>query len=202
MGILIILLGGMMIGAGLVGAFASALLCAVAALIGRQGPKNVVKYAGFGAAFGFFITPWPYVVGRAFNKLLAPPLMVLVMAPVFLVWAAVTAVAVVGEIVYIWDVTTGFGGWQAPRANPISAFFVSLGLAILLIICLGTCYLSMRGTYKRYKAERIASQPGNDPDWAYLSPFMFMYMWFVGLVIIAIMAAVYLVSIGVDIQGF
>ncbi len=202
MGILIILLGGMMIGAGLVGAFASALLCTVAALISRQGPKNALKYAGYGAVFGFFITPWPYVVGRAFGRLLPGPVMALVMAPAFLVWAAVATFAMVAEVVYIWEVTTGFGGWQAPEANVISAFFVSLGLAIVLIICLGTCYLSMRGTYQRYKAERIAPETDNNPDWAYLSPFMFMYMWLAGLVIIAIVTAAYAVSIGVDIQGF
>ena len=202
MGILIILALVPLIGFGLISAAVSSVVCAAAALIHGQGSRNALSYAGFGAVFGFFITPWTYVAGRALGKLLPPPLMVLVMAPPYVVWATLFALGGVGEIFYIWDVTTGFGGWQAPQANVVSASFVSLALAAIVIASLGACYFSIRGTYRRYNAERAASQSEHTPDWSYLTPFVYMYLWLIAGIFMALLVAQYAISIGVDIQGF
>ena len=202
MGIVIIGVLLIIIGLGLVSAVVSLVICTTAALIRGQRSKNLLRYAGYGAVFGFFITPWPYVVGRAFGRLLPLPLMVLVMAPSYFIWATLLVGGASWQIHNIWDVTTGFGGWQAPRASVESAIVVSLGLTVLAIACLGACYFSIRGQYRRYKAEKATSQREQYPDLFYLAPFVYMYMWLIGGVFLALLVASYAVSIGVDIQGF
>ena len=202
MGILMLAILFALIAFGIASTVVGGVVCTVAALIHGHRSKNLLSYLGYGAVFGFFITPWPYVVGRAFGKLLPLPLMALVIIPSYLVWATVFVAGISLTIHYIWDVTTGFGGWQAPNPNVASAFGVSLGLAVVGIICLGACCISIRGQYLRYKAEKATSQPEQAPDFLYLAPFVYMYAWLILGVILALFVATYMVSIGVDIQGF
>ena len=202
MGILMLLALFGLIALGIASAVLGLVICTAAALIHGQRSKNLLSYMGLGAVFGFFITPWLYVAGRALGKLLPFPLMVLVMAPPYLVWTTVFVSGASWQIYYIWDVTIGFGGWQAPRPSVVSAIVVSLGLAVVAIVCLGTCYISIRGQYRRYKAEKVTSHTEQKPDWSYLAPFMYMYLWLGVGVFMGVLAALYLVSIGVDIQGF
>ena len=98
MGILVFLVLFGLIGLGLASAVVSLVICTAAALIHGQRSKNLLRYAGYGAVFGFFIAPWPYVLGRAFGKLLPLPLMVLVMAPAYLIWATLLVGGAFGQI--------------------------------------------------------------------------------------------------------
>ena len=117
------------------------------------------------------------------------------------IWLGVLA-AIASGIFWIWEYTT-FGtetGYLARQANPVSAALMTVFLGCCAAANVGTLLLSARGIYRRHRQDRAA---GRLPEMMYYArPFVFSYIWLGALFVLGLLVAKYMVSIGVDIQGF
>ena len=176
---------------------------AACGVIARLRGLVIWKFAGMGALYGAFVFPWPYLLIRMFNR--SPPLPILGVIYFFpyVIWLGV--VLLMGSsVLFIWQYTTGTTstGYVAPKADVVSAVFMSVLIIGVAALCVFTLLLSIRGLYRRHKVDRTYLSMHDLPHSAYLMPFFFVYSWLIAGLIMAFVLAHYMISIGVDIQGF
>ncbi len=161
--------------------------------------KSIWRFAAEGALNGILILPWILVMVKARGSPVPIVALLIYLFP-YAIWLGIFALIVSG-IFWIWEYTLGTDtGYVAPRANLFSAALMSLFLGFCAAVNVGTLLLSARGIYRRYRQDRIASRL---PEMMYyVQPFVFSYIWLGALLILGLLVAGYMVSIGVDIQGF
>ncbi len=174
----------------------AALLCG--AFAWRQ-KKSIWRFAVEGALNGILVLPWILVMVKARGRTV-PILALLIYLLPCAVWLGVLA-AIASGIFWIWEYTLGTDtGYVAPQANPVSAALMTVFLGFCAAVNVGTLLLSTRGIYRRYRQDRIA---GRSPELTYYArPFVFSYVWLGALLVLGLLVAQYMISIGVDIQGF
>lgn len=198
MGIMLILLLVLLALAGAVSALAATLICAVVALIRKL---EVWRFALAGALFGVFIFPWPYVLVRMYGRSLPIAAMAVIYFFAYALWLGAVG-SVVVSIQWIWEYTLGTStGYVAPKASIRSAVFMSVLYGFGIAVCGLALVMSLKGLYSKYRANS-RNPSGNLPDGAYVRPFVYAYLWLVAALGVAFANALYMVSIGVDIQGF
>ena len=188
---------------GIAGALLALLIGVVCGLIALRRGLNILQFAVIGVVYGFFISPWPYLLSRMFNCTLPLPLIGLIyLFPCVI--CLVVATMTVGNIIWIWENTTGFGGHEyiAPDASVFSATLMSLFLVGLAAVCIYGLFRSLRTVYRQYRFDRSHTPKDHVPDMTYLRPFFYAYGWLMGGLVIAIVVAAYAISIGLNIQGF
>lgn len=162
--------------------------------------RRVVRYALTGALFGFFIFPWVHVLASALGRRLHPVASTVIYALSHVGWIAVLPLIYI-SVEFVWDYTLGTDtGYVAPRASIGSALVVS-GLCVAVAAAnVFSIYLSARFVADRYRADG----PGEVgvPGLGYLIPSVGGYVWLRLSFLMAVGIAFYMVSIGVDIQGF
>ena len=162
--------------------------------------KSIWRFTAEGALNGILLLPWVLVMVKAKGRPVPIVALLIYLLPCA-VWLGVLA-SIAGGIFWIWEYTT-FGtdtGYVAPRANPVSAAFMTVFLGCCAAVNVGTLLLSARGIYRRYRQDRVA---GRLPELTYYArPFVFSYAWLGALLVLGLLVAHYMVSIGVDIQGF
>ena len=183
--------------AALVTTPAAALLCGAFAWWQK---KSIWRFAAEGALNGILVLPWILVMVKARGRPVPLVALLIYLLP-YAVWLGVLA-SIVSGIFWIWEYTT-FGteiGYLAPQANPDSAALMTVFLGCCAVVNVGTLLLSARGIYRRYRQDRIA---GRLPEMMYYAqPFIFSYIWLGALLVLGLLVAQYMISIGVDIQGF
>ncbi len=210
MGIMTIFALALLATAGAVTAIVSCLLCTTFAFVRK---REVLQFAVAGMAFGAFIFPWPYVVARIFGRCLPSAAMVVIYFFAYAICIGAAAGFAL-ESMWIWEYTLGTEtGYVAPDASIGSAIFATVLLGALTLACGVTMFISARWLYRMYRSDRYdevhfrnsSIDDTTIPDalnYGYLVPFIIAYSWLVAGLIVAIMVAMYMVSIGVDIQGF
>lgn len=162
--------------------------------------KSIWRFAAEGALNGILVLPWILVIVKARGRPVPIVALLIYLLP-YAVWIGVFATIAVG-IFGIWEYTL-LGteiGYVAPQANPVSAALMSVFLGCCAAVNVGTLFLSARGIYRRYRQDRIA---GRMPELTYYTrPFVFSYIWLGALLILGLLVAQYMISIGVNIQGF
>ena len=161
--------------------------------------KSVWRFAAEGGLNGILVLPWILVMVKVRGRPVPIVALLIYLLP-YAVWLGVF-VAIAGGIFYVWEYTLGTDtGYVAPRANSVSAALMSVFLGCCAAVNVGTLLLSARGIYRRYRQDRIA---GRLPELTYYArPFVFSYIWLGALLILGLLVAQYMISIGVDIQGF
>ena len=203
MGVLIILSMFLLIGIGVVVALITAMVCLILAHIRNA---NAIYFALWGALFGASITGAAYVLFRLYNR--PPPFvaMLLIYVVPYALWILVT-VGLIGSIQFIWQYTVGYETspgryYVASHANISSAVLMSVLLSGVAVVNIFTWAMSMRSLYGTYRRDRVYPLKGQLIDFAYMKPFVYMYLWLIGGLLSAYVVAKYMISIGVDIQGF
>ena len=162
--------------------------------------KRIWRFALEGALNGILVLPWILVMVKARGRPVPIAALLIYLLPLA-VWLGVLA-AIINGIVFIWEYTA-FGteiGYLAPQANPASAALMTVFLGFCAAVNAGTLFLSARDIYRRYRQDRTA---GRLPEMTYYArPFVFSYIWLGALLVLGLLVAKYMVSIGVDIQGF
>ena len=183
--------------AALVMAPVAALLCGAFAWWQK---KSIWQFAAEGALNGILLLPWILVMVEARGRPVPIVALLIYLFP-YAIWLGVCALIVGGGIFWIWEYTLGTDtGYVAPRANPFSAALMSVFLGCCAAVNVGTLLFSARGVYRRYRQDRT---DGRLPEMTYyVQPFVFSYVWLGALLILGLLVAGYMVSIGVDIQGF
>ena len=162
--------------------------------------KSIWRFAVEGALNGILVLPWILVMVKARDRPV-PILALLIYLLPYAVWLGVFVAIIAGGMFYVWEYTLGTDtGYVAPRANIVSATLMSVFLGCCAAANVGTLLLSARGIYRRFKQDRISGLPPR--LMYYAGPFVFSYMWLGALLVLGILVAHYMVSIGVDIQGF
>ena len=198
MGVMVIVVLVLLALAGAVTAPVVTLTCASVAAVRKL---EVWRFALAGALFGVFIFPWPYVLVRMYGRSLPIAAMIVIYFFAYVLWLGAAGSVVVG-IQWIWEYTLGTStGYVAPRASIGSAVFMSILYACVIAVCAFTLAMSLKGLYGKYRSDR-RNPSGNLPDGAYVKPFVYAYLWLVAALGVAFANAHYMVSIGVDIQGF
>ncbi len=182
--------------AALVTTPAAALLCGAFAWWQK---KSIWRFALEGALNGILLLPWILVMVKARGRPVPIVALLIYLLPCA-VWLGVFA-GIASGILFIWEYTLGTDiGYVAPRANPVSAALMSVFLGFCAAVNVGTLLLSARGIYRRYRQDRVA---GRLPEMMYYArPFVFSYIWLGALLVLGLLVAQYMISIGVDIQGF
>ena len=162
--------------------------------------KSIWRFTAEGALNGILVLPWILVMVKARGRPVPIAALLIYLLPCA-IWLGVLAV-IASSIFTIWEYTT-FGteiGYLAPQANPVSAALMTVFLGCCAAVNVGTLLLSARGIYRRYRQDRIA---GRLPEMTYYArPFVFSYIWLGALLVLGLLVAQYMISIGVDIQGF
>ena len=183
--------------AALVATPTAALLCGAFAWWQK---RSIWRFAAEGALNGILVLPWILVMVKARGRPVPIVALLIYLLPLA-VWLGVLA-AIASGIFWIWEYTT-FGteiGYLAPKANPFSAALMTVFLGGCAAVNVGTLLLSARGIFRRYRQDRVA---GRLPEMTYYArPFVFSYIWLGALLVLGLLVAQYMVSIGVDIQGF
>ena len=161
--------------------------------------KSIWRFAAEGALNGILVLPWILVMVKTRGRPVPIVALLIYLLP-YAVWLGVFA-AIAGGIFSIWEYTLGTDtGYVAPQANPVSAALMSVFLGCCAAVNAGTLLLSARGMYRRHRQDRTT---GRLPEMTYYArPFVFSYIWLGALLILGLLVAQYMVSIGVDIQGF
>ena len=185
----------------LAGAVTAPVVSLTCALVARARKLEVWRFALAGALFGVFIFPWPYVLVRIYGRSLHIAGLGVIYFFAYVLWLGAAATVVV-QIVWIWEYTLGTStGYVAPGGNVVSAVFMSALYASGIGVCVFGLFRSLRGLHGKYNSDRLIPT-GNRPDSAYVRPFAYAYLWLVASLGVALVTAYYMVSIGVDIQGF
>ena len=162
--------------------------------------KSIWRFTLEGALNGILVLPWILVMVKARGRPVPMAALLIYLLPCA-IWLGVLA-AIAAGIYTIWEYTT-FGtetGYVARLANPVSAALMTVFLGGCAAVNVGTLLLSARGIYRRYRQDRAA---GRLPELTYYArPFVFSYVWLGALLVLGLLVAQYMISIGVDIQGF
>ncbi len=161
--------------------------------------KSIWRFAAEGALNGILVLPWILVMVKARGRPVPIVALLIYLLP-YNVWLGVLA-GIASGIFYIWEYTLGTDtGYVAPQANLVSAALMTVFLGFCAAVNVGTLLLSARGICRRFRQDRIA---GRLPELTYYArPFVFSYIWLGALLVLGLLVAQYMVSIGVDIQGF
>ena len=161
--------------------------------------KSIWRFAAEGALNGILLLPWILVMVEARGRPVPIVALLIYLFP-YAIWLVVFALIAVG-IFSIWEYTLGTDtGYVAPGANPVSAALMTVFLGCCAAVNVGSLLLSARSIYRRYRQDRIT---GRLPEMMYyVQPFVFSYIWLGALLILGLLVAGYMASIGVDVQGF
>ena len=161
--------------------------------------KSIWRFAAEGALNGILLLPWILVMVKVRGRPVPIVALLIYLFP-YAIWLVVFALIAVG-IFSIWEYTLGTDtGYVAPGANPVSAALMTVFLGCCAAVNVGSLLLSARSIYRRYRQDRIT---GRLPEMMYyVQPFVFSYIWLGALLILGLLVAGYMASIGVDVQGF
>ena len=141
------------------------------------------------------------MLARLYGRLLPYPIMGLIYLFAYGLWL-IAILSVVTSIAWIWEYTLGTStGYVASGASIGSASFMTLLYGGGIAVCGFAMFMSAKGLYKRYRLDR-RDPLGTQIDSAYVTPFFYAYLWLAAALAVAFVNAHYMVSIGVDIQGF